>query len=73
MEIAELGEFGLIQHLTEDIEIRTRVTLKGVGDDCAVWRHRRGCAPVTTDLLMEGVHFDLKYAPCSTWATRPSW
>ena len=64
MEIAELGEFGLIRRLTEDIEIKNPETHKGVGDDCAVLEypaHRQ--ILVTTDLLMEGVHFDLQYMP----------
>ncbi|MBQ9286040.1 MAG: thiamine-phosphate kinase [Bacteroidaceae bacterium] len=64
LEIAELGEFGLISHLTEEIEIKNAETLKGVGDDCAVLAYdgeRR--VLVTTDLLMEGVHFDLQYVP----------
>ena len=64
MEIAELGEFGLIKRLTEDIKLENRSTEKGVGDDCAVLNyggsHR---VLVTTDLLMEGVHFDLQYVP----------
>ena len=64
MEIAELGEFGLIKRLTENIKLENRSTEKGVGDDCAVLNyggsHR---VLVTTDLLMEGVHFDLQYVP----------
>ena len=64
MEIAELGEFGLIRHLTEAIEIKNAETIKGVGDDCAVLRYPEGRQVlVTTDLLMEGVHFDLQYVP----------
>ena len=64
MEIAELGEFGLIRHLTEGIELKNPETKKGAGDDCAVLE----CEPgrqvlVTTDLLLEGVHFDLQYMP----------
>ncbi|MBR1789228.1 MAG: thiamine-phosphate kinase [Bacteroidaceae bacterium] len=64
MEIAELGEFGLIKHLTEDIKPENGSTIRGVGDDCAVLQYtgeRR--VLVTTDLLMEGVHFDLQYVP----------
>ncbi len=64
MEIAELGEFGLIKRLTEDIKIENKSTVHGVGDDCAVLDYggeRR--VLVTTDLLMEGVHFDLQYTP----------
>ncbi|MBO4802901.1 MAG: thiamine-phosphate kinase [Bacteroidaceae bacterium] len=64
MEIAELGEFGLIRHLTKDIEIKNAETHKGVGDDCAVLEYPAGRQVlVTTDLLMEGVHFDLQYMP----------
>ena len=62
MEIAELGEFGLIRHLTKDIETKNAETRKGVGDDCAVLEYGSGRQVlVTTDLLMEGVHFDLQY------------
>ena len=64
MEIAELGEFGLIRHLTEKIEIKNPETKYGVGDDCAVLAFEPGRQVlVTTDLLMEGVHFDLQYVP----------
>jgi len=63
-EIAELGEFGLIRHLTEDIKPVNAGTLKGVGDDCAVLAPQEGMQTlVTTDLLMEGVHFNLTYVP----------
>jgi thiamine-monophosphate kinase len=63
-EIAELGEFGLIRHLTEDIKPENDSTMKGVGDDCAVLAPQPGMRTlVTTDLLMEGVHFDLTYVP----------
>ena len=64
MEIAELGEFGLIHRLTDTIEIKNAETRKGVGDDCAVLEYPSGRQVlVTTDLLMEGVHFDLQYVP----------
>ncbi len=64
MEIAEIGEFGLIRHLTENIELKNPETKKGVGDDCAVLEFEAGKQVlVTTDLLMEGVHFDLQYVP----------
>ncbi|MCR4993810.1 MAG: thiamine-phosphate kinase [Bacteroidales bacterium] len=64
MEIAELGEFGLIRHLTEQIPLRNPETKHGVGDDCAVLEFEAGRQVlVTTDLLMEGVHFDLQYVP----------
>ncbi|MBO5173081.1 MAG: thiamine-phosphate kinase [Bacteroidaceae bacterium] len=64
MEIAELGEFGLIKHLTNNIDIKNSSTLKAVGDDCAVIAPEQELQTiVTTDLLMEGVHFDLTYMP----------
>ena len=64
MEIAELGEFGLIKHLTNDIKPENPSTEKGVGDDCAVLNYDGPSRVlVTTDMLMEGVHFDLQYTP----------
>ena len=61
MEIAKLGEFGLINHLTKDLESKNESTKYGVGDDCAVLHYPDTEILVTTDLLMEGVHFDLTY------------
>ena len=61
MEIAKIGEFGLIDRLTKDIEIKNDSTKKGVGDDCAVLSYPDKEVLVTTDMLMEGVHFDLTY------------
>jgi thiamine-monophosphate kinase len=61
MEIAKLGEFGLIDRLTKDIEIKNESTKYGVGDDCAVLSYPDSQILITTDLLMEGVHFDLTY------------
>ncbi len=61
MEIQQLGEFGLIDRLTKDIEIKNESTKYGVGDDCAVLSYPDKEVLVTTDLLMEGVHFDLTY------------
>ena len=61
MEIAKLGEFGLIDRLTKDIEIKNESTKYGVGDDCAVLSYPDTQVLVTTDMLMEGVHFDLTY------------
>ena len=61
MEIAKLGEFGLIARLTQDIQIKNEATKYGVGDDCAVLHYPDTEVLVTTDLLMEGVHFDLTY------------
>ena len=63
MEISELGEFGLIDRLTKDLPTINPSTIKGVGDDCAVIRNRETDILVTTDLLLEGVHFDLTYVP----------
>ena len=62
-EIATLGEFGLIKHLTEKIELKNPSTLKGVGDDAAVLDYGDKLTLVTTDLLLEGIHFDLMYVP----------
>ncbi len=61
MEIAKLGEFGLIDRLTKDIEKKNESTIYGVGDDCAVLHYPDKEVLVTTDMLMEGVHFDLTY------------
>ena len=61
MEIAQLGEFGLIDRLTKDLENKNESTKYGVGDDCAVLHYPDSEVLVTTDLLMEGVHFDLTY------------
>lgn len=63
MEIKEYGEFGLIKHLTENFPIKNKSTLYGVGDDCAVIDATDGKTVVTTDLLLEGIHFDLTYCP----------
>ena len=64
MELAELGEFGLIRRLTDRFSLRQASTLKGVGDDCAVLQPPQGQRMlVTTDVLLEGVHFDLTYFP----------
>lgn len=62
-EIASLGEFGLIDHLTKDAKIKNTSTIKGVGDDAAVLRYADKETLVTTDLLLEGIHFDLTYCP----------
>lgn len=61
MEIAKLGEFGLIDRLTKDLEKKNESTKYGVGDDCAVLSYPDTEVLVTTDMLMEGVHFDLTY------------
>lgn len=62
-EISQLGEFGLIEHLTKNIQLHHSSTVKGVGDDAAVLDHNGSQTVVTTDLLVEGVHFDLTYVP----------
>ena len=61
--LAELGEFGLIKHLTQNFKIAHSTTIKGVGDDAAVLDFKNKQVLVTTDLLIEGVHFDLSYMP----------
>ena len=60
--LAELGEFGLIDHLTQFFKINHETTVKGIGDDCAVISHDNETL-ITTDFLVEGVHFDLSYMP----------
>ncbi len=62
-DLSELGEFKLIEHLTNQIKIHHKSTIKGVGDDCAVLEIKDKQTLVTTDLLVEGVHFDLSYMP----------
>jgi thiamine-monophosphate kinase len=62
-EIAELGEFGLIEHLTKNFETHHASTILGVGDDAAVIDHFGKQTVITTDLLIEGIHFDLMYTP----------
>lgn len=61
--LSELGEFGLIKHLTQSFDIHQKSTIKGVGDDAAVLAIKDKNILVTTDLLVEGVHFDLSYMP----------
>lgn len=62
-EIKDYGEFGLIHHLTKNIELQNASSILGVGDDAAVIDHFGKQTVVTTDLLIEGVHFDLSYTP----------
>lgn len=62
-EISSLGEFGLIDHLTKNIELQNASSLLGVGDDAAVIDHFGKQTVISTDLLVEGVHFDLMYTP----------
>ena len=62
-EISEVGEFGLIDLLTKDFPLRNESSHKGVGDDAAVLSYGDKEVLVTTDLLLEGIHFDLRYVP----------
>lgn len=62
-EISTLGEFGLIDHLTKTFVSKNQSTIRGVGDDCAVMNYGGKRTLVTTDLLLEGIHFDLRYVP----------
>ncbi len=61
--LSQLGEFGLVAHLTKNFEINRPSTLKGIGDDAAVLDFKDKKVVVSTDLLIEGVHFDLAYMP----------
>ncbi|MBN1131909.1 MAG: thiamine-phosphate kinase, partial [Bacteroidales bacterium] len=61
--VQQLGEFGLIDRLTSGFKMKQESTLLGVGDDAAVIRYGEVCQVVTTDLLVEGIHFDLVYTP----------
>lgn len=62
-QLSELGEFKLIEHLTQNFGITQKSTIKGIGDDAAVLSFKNKQIVVTTDLLVEGVHFDLSYVP----------
>ena len=62
-EISSLGEFGLIEHLTKNIELQNASSIVGVGDDAAVIDHFGKQTVITSDMLIEGVHFDLMYTP----------
>ena len=62
-EISSLGEFGLIEHLTRNIELQNASSIVGVGDDAAVIDHFGKQTVITSDMLVEGVHFDLMYTP----------
>lgn len=61
--ISELGEFGLIKRLTKDIKIKNKSTIYGINDDAAVLSYKNKETVLTTDLLVEGIHFDLSYTP----------
>lgn len=62
-ELSSLGEFGLIDHLTRHIELKNKSTLKGVGDDAAVLDYGEKKILMSTDMLIQGIHFDLTYTP----------
>lgn len=62
-DLGQLGEFGLIEHLTQNIEIKHPSTLTGIGDDAAILDFKNKKTVISTDLLVEGVHFDLGYVP----------
>ena len=62
-ELSSIGEFGLIKHLTQHIELQNPSSIRGVGDDAAVIEYKNKQIIVTTDMLLEGVHFDLAYVP----------
>ncbi len=62
-ELSELGEFGLIELLTKDIKLQNKSSIKGVGDDAAIIDHQNYKTVVSTDLLVENIHFDLIYTP----------
>ena len=62
-EIENLGEFGLIEHLTSAFKIQNDTSVKGIGDDAAVLNFGNKRTLISTDLLLEGVHFDLAYTP----------
>ncbi|RZM23308.1 MAG: thiamine-phosphate kinase [Pedobacter sp.] len=62
-DIAELGEFGLIKHLTDNFKVRHESSIKGIGDDAAVLSFENKQVLISTDLLLEGIHFDLAYVP----------
>src|SRR5690606_6421311 len=61
--LEELGEFGLIEHLTKAVVLTERSTIKGIGDDAAVLDFADKKTLISTDLLLEGIHFDLRYVP----------
>ena len=62
-DVNELGEFGLIEHLTKAIQLKNKSTLKGVGDDAAVIDNGDNLTVISTDMLVEGIHFDMMYTP----------
>lgn len=62
-QLSDLGEFGLISHLTKNIELKNNSSQKGVGDDAAVLDYKNKKTLISTDMLVEGIHFDLTYTP----------
>ncbi len=62
-DIEQLGEFGLINHITQAVELTEKSTVKGIGDDAAVLDFSGSKTLISTDLLLEGIHFDLRYVP----------
>ncbi len=63
MQISEIGEFKLIERITESVKLQNSSTQKGVGDDCAIMNYGDKDVLATTDILLEGIHFDLTYTP----------
>ena len=61
--LSKLGEFGLIQHISKNFELKNDTSTLGIGDDCAVIDVGQHFQLITTDMLIEGVHFDLTYTP----------
>ncbi len=61
--ISELGEFGLINHLTKNIELKNSSSRRGIGDDAAVINYKNKNSVISTDLLIEGIHFDMVFTP----------
>ena len=62
-ELSELGEFKLIEHLTKDVRLKNASSIKGIGDDAAVMQYGNELVVLTTDILAEGIHFNLLYTP----------
>lgn len=62
-DVNDLGEFGLIDHLTKSFQLKNKSTLKGIGDDAAVIKNTGETTVVSTDMLVEGIHFDMMYTP----------
>lgn len=68
--INEFGKFGLIKHLTGNVRTINKTTITGIGDDSAVIDSGKNLTLVSTDLLLEGIHFNLIYTPLNIWAIR---